>query len=102
MYGVDEATVHALAGIEMSVDKNKFVAIMGHSGSGKSTLMNILGCLDLPTSGSYMFDGRDVSKLRQYRLKCVIRNLVLFFNRSTSSAFERACKRHVDHALQHG
>lgn len=78
VYGVDEATVHALAGIEMSVDKNEFVAIMGHSGSGKSTLMNILGCLDLPTSGSYMFDGRDVSKLSKNDL-AEVRNQKLGF-----------------------
>ncbi len=78
MYGVDEATVYALAGIEMSVDKNEFVAIMGHSGSGKSTLMNILGCLDLPTSGSYMFDGRDVSKLSKNDL-AEVRNQKLGF-----------------------
>jgi putative ABC transport system ATP-binding protein len=78
VYGVGEATVHALAGIEMSVDKNEFVAIMGHSGSGKSTLMNILGCLDLPTSGSYMFDGRDVSKLSKNDL-AEVRNQKLGF-----------------------
>ena len=78
VYGVDEATVHALAGIEMSVDKNEFVAIMGHSGSGKSTLMNILGCLDLPTSGSYMFEGRDVSKLSKNDL-AEVRNQKLGF-----------------------
>jgi len=78
VYGMDEATVHALAGIEMSVDKNEFVAIMGHSGSGKSTLMNILGCLDLPTSGSYMFDGRDVSKLSRNDL-AEVRNQKLGF-----------------------
>jgi putative ABC transport system ATP-binding protein len=78
VYGVDEATVHALAGIEMSVDKNEFVAIMGHSGSGKSTLMNILGCLDLPTSGNYMFEGRDVSKLSKNDL-AEVRNQKLGF-----------------------
>jgi putative ABC transport system ATP-binding protein len=78
VYGVDEATVYALAGVEMSVDKNEFVAIMGHSGSGKSTLMNILGCLDLPTSGSYMFEGRDVSKLSRNDL-AEVRNQKLGF-----------------------
>jgi len=78
VYGMDEATVHALAGVEMSVDKNEFVAIMGHSGSGKSTLMNILGCLDRPTSGTYMFDGRDVSKLSKNDL-AEVRNQKLGF-----------------------
>ncbi|MDD2922038.1 MAG: ABC transporter ATP-binding protein [Anaerolineales bacterium] len=78
VYGMDEATVHALAGVEMSVDKNEFVAIMGHSGSGKSTLMNILGCLDRPTSGTYIFDGRDVSKLSRNEL-AEVRNQKLGF-----------------------
>ena len=78
VYGMDEATVHALAGVNMSVDKNEFVAIMGHSGSGKSTLMNILGCLDHPTSGTYIFDGRDVSQLSKNDLADV-RNQKLGF-----------------------
>jgi len=78
IYGMDEATVHALAGVNMSVDKNEFVAIMGHSGSGKSTLMNILGCLDHPTSGTYIFDGRDVSQLSKNDLADV-RNQKLGF-----------------------
>jgi len=78
VYGMDEATVHALAGVEMDVDKNEFVAIMGHSGSGKSTLMNIIGCLDRPTSGTYMFDGRDVSKLSKNDL-AEVRNQKLGF-----------------------
>jgi putative ABC transport system ATP-binding protein len=78
VYGMDEATVHALAGVDMSVDQNEFVAIMGHSGSGKSTLMNILGCLDRPTSGTYMFDGRDVSQLSKNEL-AEVRNQKLGF-----------------------
>jgi putative ABC transport system ATP-binding protein len=78
VYGMDEATVHALAGVDMTVDQGEFVAIMGHSGSGKSTLMNILGCLDRPTDGRYMFEGRDVSQLNNNEL-AEVRNQKLGF-----------------------
>jgi putative ABC transport system ATP-binding protein len=67
-YGKGHAEVHALAGVELDVHEGEFVAVMGPSGSGKSTAMNILGCLDLPTSGSYLFRGVDVGGLtRQQR-----------------------------------
>lgn len=64
VYGSEQdAMVYALNGLSANVKRGEFVAIMGPSGSGKSTLMNILGCLDRPSSGSYFLDGRDVSKL---------------------------------------
>ena len=62
-YKVGMEVVRALRGIDLSIYRNEFVALMGPSGSGKSTLMNILGCLDTPTSGSYFLNGKDVSKL---------------------------------------
>lgn len=65
VYGVGHAAVHALRGVSFEVEEGEFVALMGHSGSGKSTVMNILGCLDLPTSGSYLFRGVDVGQLTQ-------------------------------------
>jgi len=63
VYGAGRAAMHALCGIDLSIDQGEFVAVMGPSGSGKSTCMNILGCLDTPTSGAYLFQGVDVGKL---------------------------------------
>ncbi len=62
-YIMGELAVPALMEIDLHIQKNEYVAIMGPSGSGKSTLMNILGCLDTPTSGEYLFNGQDVSQL---------------------------------------
>jgi putative ABC transport system ATP-binding protein len=70
VYGTGQAAMQALAGIDLPIDEGDFVAIMGHSGSGKSTCLNILGCLDSPTSGSYLFRGVEVSQLtRDQRAK---------------------------------
>jgi putative ABC transport system ATP-binding protein len=63
VYGVGQAAVHALRGIDLHVAAAEFVAVMGPSGSGKSTAMNILGCLDVSTTGSYRFNGVDVGSL---------------------------------------
>jgi putative ABC transport system ATP-binding protein len=62
-YGSNGTAVHALCGIDLSVERGEFVALIGPSGSGKSTLMAILGCLDVPTGGTYALDGRQVEKL---------------------------------------
>ena len=67
-YGEGDTAVHALAGVSVAIQRGDFVAIMGASGSGKSTLMNILGCLDLPSTGRYLLDGVDVQGLDDEQL----------------------------------
>src|SRR5437763_16050584 len=62
-YVMGEETVHALRGVSLQILSNEYLAIMGPSGSGKSTLMNMLGCLDTPSSGRYEFNGRDASAM---------------------------------------
>jgi putative ABC transport system ATP-binding protein len=71
-------TVNALCGISLTINKNEYVALMGPSGSGKSTLMNIIGCLDTPTSGRYFINGTDVSNIRDEKL-AEIRNKEIGF-----------------------
>ena len=67
-YHMGDVEIHALRGASLHIDRGEFIAIMGASGSGKSTTMNILGCLDKPTRGSYVLDGQDVSKLSRDEL----------------------------------
>ncbi len=77
-YAVGDEPVHALDGVNATIDNGEFVAIMGASGSGKSTMLNILGCLDTPTSGSYLLDGIEVAR-RTRRELALIRNQKLGF-----------------------
>ncbi|MER8993081.1 ABC transporter ATP-binding protein [Mesorhizobium sp. M0678] len=77
-YGQGEARVHALAGVDLAIRRGEFVAIMGPSGSGKSTAMNIIGCLDTPTAGTYSFEGIDAGRLDRNR-RAVLRNLYVGF-----------------------
>jgi putative ABC transport system ATP-binding protein len=71
VYGVGDVEVFALNGVDIQIKSGELVAIMGPSGSGKSTLMNIIGCLDHPTSGQYILAGEDVSNLSRYELAIV-------------------------------
>ncbi|ESX07690.1 ABC transporter ATP-binding protein [Mesorhizobium sp. M0179] len=77
-YGQGEAKVHALAGVDLAIQRGEFVAIMGPSGSGKSTAMNIIGCLDTPTAGTYSFMGIDAGRLDRNR-RALLRNLYIGF-----------------------
>ncbi len=65
IYSSGDVEMHALRGVSMNIYPGEFVAIMGTSGSGKSTMMNILGCLDRPTRGTYLLDGQDISQLEK-------------------------------------
>jgi putative ABC transport system ATP-binding protein len=77
-YAIGDEPVHALDGVSLTIDAGEFVAIMGASGSGKSTMLNILGCLDTPTSGSYLLDGLEVARRSRTEL-AHIRNRKLGF-----------------------
>jgi putative ABC transport system ATP-binding protein len=78
VYHMGDDDVHALAGVSLQIATGEFVAVMGSSGSGKSTLMNVLGCLDRPSSGEYRLNGRDVSRLGRNEL-AEVRNRTLGF-----------------------
>ena len=78
IYGVGGAAMYALRGVDFSIDRGEFVAVMGPSGSGKSTCMNILGCLDTPTDGVFFFDGVDVGGLSRDQRALIRRNYLGF------------------------
>ncbi len=78
VYGMGQAAMQALRGIDLRIDRGEFVAVMGPSGSGKSTCMNILGCLDTPTAGGYLFEGVNVGNLSRNQRALLRRNYLGF------------------------
>jgi putative ABC transport system ATP-binding protein len=92
-YRMDAETVHALRGVDLTIDRNEYVAVMGPSGSGKSTLMNIVGCLDTPTAGAYWLNGVEVSRMHDDQL-AEVRNREIGFVFQTFNLLPRASALH--------
>ncbi len=91
-YRLGSVDVHALCGVSFRIERGEVVAIMGQSGSGKSTLMNVLGCLDLPTSGQYFFNGKNMAELNDDQL-AEVRNRQIGFVFQTFNLLPRATIR---------
>jgi len=101
VYEMGAEQVHALRGIDLEIRKGEYVAIMGPSGSGKSTLMNLIGCLDSPSSGKYWLAGRLVSELDDDELAYIrTRKLALFFRPSIFCPAPRLSQRRTTTHLQ--
>jgi putative ABC transport system ATP-binding protein len=102
LYGTGDAQVHALRGIDLSVASGEYLAIMGPSGSGKSTLMNLLGCLDVPSSGAYELAGQDVSDMDERQLAHVRNREIGFIFQSFNLVARMTALANVELPLAYG
>ena len=101
-YGEGAARIRALDNIDLTLSRNDYLAVMGPSGSGKSTLMNIFGCLDVPTEGAYLLDGKDVSRLSRRQLASVRNRMIGFVFQGFNLLPRASILRNVELPLMYG